>query len=277
MTFFQLIKEIFDNSRERIKTPITGAFFTAFILWNWRPILQLMFSKREMEHRIEIVDYNFIDFWSWLTPLLLAIGYITIVPLFTNMIDGWMVKNKESRVDKIYESKFYDLEKRIKIAREELKLTNVESDNKELEVLQQQIKSLEERNVESLRSHTNAMKGNSKTINELNNQIEKLSKDYAKLVRDNHARKQTDNDLVDKERTFYDDYLQLKVFNLTIEEREKLIDVYNGKINLLQLPTNLLKEFHSSRLVDIEDEIYSLSQVGVDIVELILNKRKPSY
>lgn len=130
MTFFQLIKEIFDNSRERIKTPITGAFFTALILYNWRPILQLMFSKMAVEDRIYIVDHEFIDYWSWLAPLIFAIGYITVVPFFTDWIDGLMVKNKESRIDKIYDSKSYDLDKRLVIAGKERDLKEKLTGNK---------------------------------------------------------------------------------------------------------------------------------------------------
>lgn len=191
MTFFQLIKEIFDNSRERIKTPITGAFFTALILYNWRPILQLIFSKMAMEHRIDIVDHDYIDYRSWLVPLVLAVGYITVVPLFTNLIDGLMVKNKKSRTDKIYDSKDYDLDKRIEIASKERQLKNVETYNKEIEDYTAQIQQLEVEKEQMKNEHEiKNREFNSKMDDLLNinissaDKVEKLNAEVKKLLLD---------------------------------------------------------------------------------------------
>lgn len=270
MTFFQLIKEIFDNSRERIKTPITGAFFTAFILWNWRPILSLMFSKIAIEDRITIVDTDFINFWSWLAPLLLAIGYITVVPLFTNLIDGWMVKNKESRIDKIYETKDYDLDKRIDIAKKELKLTNVESDNKELEVLQQQIKSLEDRNEQNVRSHTNAMNNSNVAIAELNSQLEGLGKDYAELLKNSSST--NFKSFVHSEENQLYTLQDSDIEGLGYVFIKALVDISNNIVNIHNVPQDVLNVLVKNKFIAIKRGKYVLSDLGQHAVRIIKNK-----
>ena len=133
MTFSQLLRDIFESSRERIKTPITGAFITAFILYNWRPILQLIFSKMAMEDRITIVDVEYSSPYAIIVPILIAVFYVTGLPLIVNWLDGLMNPIKQSRVKKIYGNKDFELIEKIKIASKELKLKNVESDNKEIE------------------------------------------------------------------------------------------------------------------------------------------------
>ena len=52
MPMKDLIKDFLEASRDRIKTPITGSFALAFILWNWRPILILLFSGKSIEDKM---------------------------------------------------------------------------------------------------------------------------------------------------------------------------------------------------------------------------------
>ena len=74
-----LLKDFLETSRDRIKTPITGSFALAFILWNWRPILILLLSDNSIEDRIKYINKNDCNVEALLIPLAIAVGYVTLV------------------------------------------------------------------------------------------------------------------------------------------------------------------------------------------------------
>lgn len=68
---------------DRVNITITTTFITSFILWNWKFFLYLIFSKDEIGKRIEDVTELYIDFWSFLVPILIVISYLFIIPLIS--------------------------------------------------------------------------------------------------------------------------------------------------------------------------------------------------
>ncbi len=84
MTIADLIKGIIDTSRERIKTPITGAFIFSFIIYNWRP-MSIMFSDLKIQERIALID-GYLDVWSVVYPIVMALVITIIVPFFCGVL-----------------------------------------------------------------------------------------------------------------------------------------------------------------------------------------------
>jgi hypothetical protein len=48
----EFLQSIFKSTQERIKNPFVGAFMTSWVLFNWKPILFLVFSVTSIEYKI---------------------------------------------------------------------------------------------------------------------------------------------------------------------------------------------------------------------------------
>lgn len=169
MTIVDLIKDLIDTSKERLKTPISGAFIWSFLIYNWRPITVLLFSKISIEDRICIIDQKYCNVWVIVVPIFIALIYTIGVPMLMVQIDKVLSKTKKARITKIYDDKVDDMDGKIRAAKKEFILKNVESGNREVEELTKQIEALKESNSQMAIAHNN-------TINQLNSQLNEANK-----------------------------------------------------------------------------------------------------
>lgn len=171
MTLVDLIKDFVDTTKERLKTPISGAFLWAFIIFNWRPIFLLLFSKASIENKIIVINHNYCDFWALFFPFFIALFYTILVPKLMLQIDKSLIETKEERINNIYQEKEHLVEKKTTLAGKEFLLKNAESGNKEIQDLLDQIKSLKQQNVSLQESIKQINDSNKNTIEELNKQL----------------------------------------------------------------------------------------------------------
>ncbi|KQO20940.1 hypothetical protein ASF10_15275 [Flavobacterium sp. Leaf82] len=87
MTIADLIKDFIDSTKERLKTPISGAFLWSFIVYNWRPIFLLIFSDTSIENKIVVINYEYCSFWAIFWPLVIATFYTLLIPKIMLLID----------------------------------------------------------------------------------------------------------------------------------------------------------------------------------------------
>ncbi|AXG73955.1 hypothetical protein DVK85_06730 [Flavobacterium arcticum] len=145
-----LLKDFLETSRDRIKTPITGSFALAFLLWNWRPILVLLLSDSSIENKIKHIDKNYCGYWALLAPLLIAIFYTLLVPYLTMIIERMTLgaikgqRYNKKVLDKLEEeqnriSQEYELMK----ASREFEIEQIKSGQRSINELSERIASLE--------------------------------------------------------------------------------------------------------------------------------------
>jgi hypothetical protein len=168
MTLADLIKDLIDTSKERLKTPISGAFIFSFIIYNWRPIVELMFSKAAIEDRIYIINLLYCNVWAIIIPICMAFLYTIGVPMLMVKIDKLLIETKKLSVNNIYESKNHNISKKITFAKEELKLKDAESGNKEKQDYIDQIEQLKSLNDEMLKTHKNTVEKLKSKLSEAN-------------------------------------------------------------------------------------------------------------
>ena len=168
MTFFDFLKDLIDSGRERLKTPITGAFVLSFLAWNWRSFAILFFSDAPIEDKIIVINHEYCTFWNILFPIFIALFYTLLVPKIMVLINEDLAPTKNKRVDDIYDAKEHTTQRRIKLAKKIVILRDAETGNKEKQELLDEIQSLKEQ-VESQKDSIKQINDTYKTtINQLN-------------------------------------------------------------------------------------------------------------
>ncbi|MTH14478.1 hypothetical protein [Flavobacterium sp. LC2016-01] len=207
MTIPDLIKDFIDASKERLKTPISGAFLWSFIIYNWRPIFLLMFSNKSIEDKITVINNEYCNLLAIIVPILMAIFYTKTIPWIMLQIDNDLLETKLKRIDNIYDSRSHTMDRKINIAKLDFKLKNAESGNREIEDYLEQIESLKNSNKGLQDSIKNINEANNNTINELNNQFTMLEAENSKL----------------KHRLKYNS-LRVNILSETLHLDQKLVD-----------------------------------------------------
>lgn len=161
MTIADLIKEFIETSKERLKTPISGAFLWSFLIYNWRPIALLFFSNASIEDKIVVINHKYCSIWAIIIPIVIALIYTIFIPMLMVKIDKLLIKTKNSRVDNIYEFKKHDIIKKIDFADKEKELSDKRTGNKKIDDLLSEIESLK-------KSYEVTKQADKNTIDDLN-------------------------------------------------------------------------------------------------------------
>lgn len=176
MTITELVKSTIDSSKDRLKTPIVGSYICSFIIFNWRPILILLFSDEKVEQRIKTVNLYF-DTWYWtlisiIIPLLMVGVYTFLIPMLMVWVDEKLRPTKEARITGIYLNKKFTIEKKIGYAALEFQLKQSETGSKKMEDLQDEIKALQETNEQITTTNKNSIEQLNSKLREANDLIE---------------------------------------------------------------------------------------------------------
>lgn len=177
MTITELIKDLIDTSKERLKTPISGAFLITFIIYNWRPILFLIFSEASIEDKIIVINHEYCSLWAFLFPVFIALFYTLLIPKLMLKIDKSLIETTEERIKNIYDSKGHAMSCKIELAKKEFELKNIETGNKQIEELLSQINNLKE-------SNTQITKANQIEVEQLNENLKKSNEQLKETLRD---------------------------------------------------------------------------------------------
>lgn len=178
MNFVDFLNNIWETSKERIKTPITGAYSLAFILYNWRPILFLLFSDKSIEAKIEHINATYCHWPALLWPLGIALFYVVGVPYVMMIIEkGSKLASKNRKQFKADET-VDELEHQITIATKQYTIDLIKNGSKEQEELHIQIKNLQTQN-ESL---TQQLKSSDKNLQDITDKSQQLEASLSEQI-----------------------------------------------------------------------------------------------
>lgn len=69
------------HMRERLTNPVLGPFSIGWLIWNWRLVAILAFSRQRIEERIQQIDETYLNVWDVLViPAAFAIVYALAIP-----------------------------------------------------------------------------------------------------------------------------------------------------------------------------------------------------
>ncbi|MBP4139642.1 hypothetical protein [Flavobacterium geliluteum] len=175
MDFYDFLKDLNDTAKERLKTPITGAFIFSFLIYNWGPILLLLFSDASMEDKIAMINNVYFTIWAIIIPVVMAFFYTIIIPLIMIGVDWLLEPIKKIRIARIYTSKEFITDKKIDLAKKQFELKNVETGSKQIEDFQKQISNLTESNTQRETTDGNIIKGLNEKLKQSNDLLKSLS------------------------------------------------------------------------------------------------------
>lgn len=76
MTFTELVNDLLEGVRNRLKRPYFSSYIIAAIIINWEAILVLIYSSKAIEDRIYYVNSEYLDFYSYLVyPFVSALAF----------------------------------------------------------------------------------------------------------------------------------------------------------------------------------------------------------
>lgn len=267
MTIVDLIKDLIDTSKERLKTPISGAFIWSFVIYNWRPLVELIFSKVSIEDRIYIINQEYCNFWAIVIPFFMALVYTVGVPMLMVKIDSFLSKTKKARITKIYDDKVDDMDGKIRAAKKEFILKNVESGNREVEELTKQIEGLKESNTQMAIAHSN-------TVTQLNSQLQEANK-LNEFMRDiPPATKNLIEGKYQKSNKYLEEINMLANGVLTTSELSQITSIVIDVDGYLILKSSKIYQSLIDKLIDIKvlvnkNERYKVTNHGKMYIESI--------
>lgn len=183
----EILQSVMKTTEERVKNPLIGAFIPSWALFNWKPILHVVFANADMASKIRFVEDNYCSLGNLLIfPFFVAFAYVLLLP-YMNLAIDYLLKNSIIRRHKfVTDRKVYEIEAetKIEIARieREEKQSEFRERKKENEVVQEmQQKMILIENELALEKEQNKklMESRIEYRKEKNAELEKLSQSYS--------------------------------------------------------------------------------------------------
>jgi len=94
----EILSELLSESRKRIKNPIISSFIFSWVIFNWKGISYFIFSKDEIQNKIECIRFEYSSICLYfIFPFLFAVLFTVALPHVWLFIEEVMKPNKVSR------------------------------------------------------------------------------------------------------------------------------------------------------------------------------------
>jgi len=264
MTITEIINNVFESTKERIKNPLAGSFICSFVVYNWRPIFLLIFSEATMEDKIQVINNTYCYPLAILIPLLFAIIYTMYLPFLMVKIDTNLIEAKKDKISNLYFSKDHTLDKKMEIAAKELRLKDIETGNKDRQELIDQID-------QEKRSHEQIVDSYKSKVTELTNQLGEIVEAYKSSTAKNENLSNDAATRKNNQKLFVDVIkILMKLSRSEYEAFFKMFD--NGKRTDYPISNEFKKKFVNLKLVETTSTGgFTPTNSGVEFIHLIKN------
>ena len=138
----ELIQNILESAKERIKSPFVGSYILSFIFFNWDKISIYLFSQETIENRIKTITENIDLKVTFLFPLFLSIFYIIVLPYLNVLFECVSKKAYKIMLGRLRKENIETLNHKIDEAKLERKISVEKAGTKEIETMNSEISSL---------------------------------------------------------------------------------------------------------------------------------------
>jgi hypothetical protein len=207
----EILQSFFKTTEERIKNPFIGAFMTSWILFNWKPILFIILSSKNIEDKIKYisVEYSNIKFLIYF-PIFTAIFYVLILPYLSLVFDILLKYSLLKRNEIVITKQKQNIENQKQLAIEEIRLEEAKTDFRERNTHNKLVEDLQSQNKNFEIEMQREKERNYKMIDELKSQL-------------NERDKVTDNELKMFERRYSDSRKEISDLNSNLYEKDQQI------------------------------------------------------
>jgi hypothetical protein len=216
----ELIKELKESLKGRIKNRFTGTLIITLITFNWKSVAVILFSSETIENRIHYIKHVYPNnqfYLNILIPLLLSVLYTPIIQWINVLIDSLSKKPSSKKRQSEQESYVDDRNSEKIKAQVDFELEQVKNGFKNQEELNLEIKTLKGE-IEKFKTTSSE---DIKIITGLNSQVESLTKDVV------HYKHKLNLETIDKNE--YRKEVRRNsgkvTFNLENDIQEALIDI----------------------------------------------------
>lgn len=249
-------KSLLEASRERLKNPILGTYTISFTLFNWRPLLFLIFSNASIEDKIVVINSEYCCWSALLWPLVIASIITFAVPYIMLGVDlGLIIPKKDRRLIK-HKEKIIRLDEQITIATKEFEIQNRKSGTKAIESLQDSILSLENEKQTLQAAIISEREINTLEINKLNDLLKK------ELEKNN---KRSNNPAISFSPRAFEMFNYLHNLN----KIEEFYDHFDGFSYSIKLDTDTISFYKNLGIVIRADFGHKYSELGFELYHLI--------
>lgn len=282
MTIPELIKDFFENAKERLKNPFSGALLWSLIIYNWRPLFLLMFSDAIIEDKIVVINHEYCKIWGIIVPLIMAIIYTVGLPFLMLQFEKILRNTTKKRIGLTYDTREDRLDGKITLADKEFTLKNKLSGNKEIQDYLDEIESLKEQVEIQKESIKQINETNKTTIDELNASLKNANRNRSNNIVDtdedryNNFRNAIVEETKNLEKKLSDEIIKI-VINLNFTEFQVLKDtnitIENGFFLKTKTNESILGSLKKKKIIDYTSDNKNfkatLTQIGQTLVDII--------
>lgn len=175
---FNQVNEAF---HERMKNPFMGSFILAFVAFNWKALFYILFSQKDVESKLTLVDCYTNCNSLIVYPLALALIYVIILPYIGAAFEWVTVRANILRENNAHQKRRRSLEYELDIARETRELNEIRTGNRQSEELQEEIENLKSALQSKDAEIVTYSERVDKVAQERQEAIEKMNEDLKKL------------------------------------------------------------------------------------------------
>lgn len=145
-TVSEILNSTKDSISKKSESPLIGSFLTAWVIWNWQPILYFIFLDQGISAKIEkALSYK--SWWDqFFTPALISIFYVLALPYIQIVCIKLLKKYELFQYEIILEKKKQSLDEehnqKLDLINKQIELENKEKDLREQSAINKQINDL---------------------------------------------------------------------------------------------------------------------------------------
>lgn len=138
--FFDFLKNFSIDATERVKFPLFNSFVFSWLVFNWKPILIILFSEQSIEGRISSVvngyshPLNLIIF-----PAIISAAYVLGLPYLKRELHECLDPINRKNRDNAYDYRISSFDKKILLVEKETEVEIRKSGNLDLNLLNQKV------------------------------------------------------------------------------------------------------------------------------------------
>lgn len=237
----ELLQSIFKTTEERIKNPFIGAFFSSWIIFNWKPVFLMIFSSKNIEEKIKFIDENFTSTSNLLIfPLITAVFYVLILPYLSLLFDILLKYSLLKRNDILLNKQKQNIENQKQLAIEEIKLEEAKTDFRERNTHNKLVEELQKRNNELDNEIQREKEQNRSIIDELKSELssrERMTSDEMRNFEKRYSEQR--REISELNSKLYEKDEELQSLRMMLNDRDLSYDEREGR-RVIRLGNGLL-------------------------------------